>query len=49
MLTLTPVSAQFNDPSISSWQLSPVPVPEPTSISLVAIALTAALLAPRRR
>jgi hypothetical protein len=49
MLTLTPVTAQYNDPTITSWQLATVPVPEPSSISLVAIAFATALLRSRSR
>ena len=42
VLTFAPVSAQYDTPYITSWQLTQVP--EPSPISLVAIALAAALL-----
>jgi hypothetical protein len=45
-LTFVPISAQYDNPYITSWQLAQVP--EPSPISLVGLALAAALLGTRR-
>jgi len=46
-LTFTPVSAQFGTPYITSWQLTPVP--EPSTLALLAVGASAVALRLRRK